>query len=557
MKRSFIKPIFAALLIAAFSTGCGSSGPTFDASPLSVNANQPTKNATLTEDQLKGWERKDLETDTIPGMSVDKAYTELIKDKKGTTVIVGVVDSGVDIEHEDLKNVLWTNEGEIPNNGKDDDNNGYIDDVHGWNFLGATVGENLELVRILKDLKPKYDGKSATDIAPADKEEYALYKRASAEYDTEHGEASANLARYKQIKENIGESQEAVAKKIGKEDFTKEELNDMDADTPELKQSKSFLLQMMNNVGEDLTAANEQLQGGIDYFQSRLDNHFNLDFNGRKTNDDVNDLTDAFYGDNDVDGPTKEKEDVLHGTHVAGIIAAQRDNGIGMNGVANNVEILTVRAVPDGDEYDKDIALGIRYAVDNGAKVINTSFGKYYSTHPEWVIEAIKYAAKNDVLIVNAAGNDSKDLDDIQVYPNDQTPDDATEYADNVLTIGALNYEYGKNMVASFSNYGKKNIDIFAPGMKIWSTVPNDEYKFLQGTSMASPEVAGIAAQIRSFYPKLSAAQVKQVIMDSGVSISTDVIVGGDPNNVQPFSNISVSGKIVNLYNALIMASKM
>lgn len=217
---------------------------------------------------------------------------------------------------------------------------------------------------------------------------------------------------------------------------------------------------------------------------------------------------------------------------------------------------MPVRSVPDGDEYDKDIALSIRYAVDNGAKVINTSFGKYYSPHADWVYDAIKYAASKDVLIVNAAGNDGLDLDTVNVYPNDQI-DNGTEIADSFITIGALNYEYGENMVANFSNYGKVNVDIFAPGVQIWAPTPLNTYEFLQGTSMAAPAVAGIAAVIRSYYPKLSAPQVKKILMDSGISPNIDVILGGDPSNKQPFSSISKSGNIVNMYNAFIMADKL
>ena len=279
------------------------------------------------------------------------------------------------------------------------------------------------------------------------------------------------------------------------------------------------------------------------------------DFRG-VLNDDPYDIKDTDYGNNDVDGPDPKKEDAMHGTHVAGSIAAQRNNGIGMDGIADNVKIMVVRAVPDGDEYDKDIALAIRYAADNGAKVINTSFGKYYSMHPEWVWDAIKYAGTKDVLIVNAAGNEGIDLDGVQVYPNDQELTGG-EISDNFLTVGALNYKYGSELVANFSNYGKTSVDVFGPGVKIWSTVPLNEYRFLQGTSMASPNVAGVAAMIRSHYPKLSAKQVKQVLMDSGISTKTAVILGGDPSNTNTLPNVSTSGKMVNMYNALIMASKM
>jgi subtilisin family serine protease len=251
-----------------------------------------------------------------------------------------------------------------------------------------------------------------------------------------------------------------------------------------------------------------------------------------------------------------DKEEILHGTHVAGIVAQVRNNGLGGDGIANNVEILTVRAVPDGDEYDKDIALGIRYAVDNGAKVINGSFGKSFSPHKQWVYDAIKYAEKKDVLIVFAAGNDAKDIDVNNSFPSD-SEDKKTEFADNVITIGALNLEYGNKVVARFSNYGKINVDVFAPGVKIYATTPNNKYQLLQGTSMASPNVAGVAALIRSYYPKLSAKQVKHILMDSGVAITADVIVGGKATDVRSFSTLSKSGKIVNAYNALLMAEKM
>jgi cell wall-associated protease len=270
--------------------------------------------------------------------------------------------------------------------------------------------------------------------------------------------------------------------------------------------------------------------------------------------DNPNDITDTKYGNNNVMGP--DKEEILHGTHVAGIVAQVRNNSIGGDGIANNVEILTVRAVPDGDEYDKDIALGIRYAVDNGAKVINGSFGKSFSPHKKWVYDAIKYAEKKDVLIVHAAGNDGKDIDSNENFPND-SDDKKTEYADNMLTIGALNFDYGDKVVAGFSNIGKLNVDVFAPGVKIYATTPNDTFKYLQGTSMASPNVAGVAAIIRSYYPKLTASQVKHILMDSGVSITENVVVAGNPKDSRSFTALSKSGKIVNAYNALLMADKM
>jgi len=348
----------------------------------------------------------------------------------------------------------------------------------------------------------------------------------------------------------------AISEKLGKEDYSKQDLSGIENPEGEQKEHIAMLTQMLN-FSDDIPSFIERIQGGVSYFEGRLNSHFDTTTDFRDAiGDDPYDNSNPYYGNNDVDGPDPKKKDAKHGTHVAGIIAAQRDNGIGMNGVAQNVQIMAVRAVPDGDEYDKDIANAIRYAVDNGAKVINTSFGKYYSTHPQWVWDALAYASDNDVLIVNAAGNEGTDLDTIQVYPNDQVGVGA-EISDTFLTVGALNYKYGSDLLATFSNYGKVNVDVFSPGVKIWATTPLDTYEYLQGTSMASPNVAGVAAMIRSYYPKLSAKQVKQILMDSGLSVKMDVVLGGDPENKNSFENISTSGKMVNMYNAFIMASKM
>lgn len=556
MKIPFFKPVLIAGF-AAILSGCGGSVPVIVSTPVENIDQMPLKVTDLTEEQLKNWSHSDLATDTIPGMSIKKAYEEVIPKRKGQTVIVGVIDSGVDIEHEDLNDVIWTNEDEIPNNGKDDDNNGYIDDIHGWNYLGDAVAMNLNYVRIYRDLKPKYDNIPTSSINAGDREEFELYKRAKAEYEREYNEILGIKNQYEGIMQQLKTAHKAVSAKIGKVDYTREELNKMPVTSEEMQQYKSYLLQVMSSIGNNVPDAMAQLQEALDYYSGRLETHFNLNLNGRKiVGDDPHDLNDTDYGNNDVSGPDP-KDHIKHGTHVAGIIAAERDNNTGIKGIANNVEIMVLRAVPDGDEFDKDIARAIRYAVDNGAKVINISFGKYFSSHPQWVFDAIKYAAENDVLIVNAAGNEGISLEETMVYPNDQTVGNPSEIAENFLSVGALDYRYGSNMVAAFSNFGKTNVDVFAPGTQIWSTTPNNEYEFLQGTSMAAPAVAGVAAVLRSYFPNLSAAQVKQVIMDSGLSTSATVVLGGDPSNTQAFSQISTSGKMVNLYNAFIMASKI
>ena len=510
---------------------------------LSANAQSAEKVAVakkgaLTEIQLKRWSHLDLEKDSVPGMSVDQVYSKLLKGKKGIPVIVGIVDSGVDIEHEDLKSVIWTNKKEIAGNRIDDDKNGYIDDIHGWNFLGNITKENFEYERIINN-------KSLVDEA--------TYLEAKKLKDDKIEEANQAKTQIKRALNGTTKADETLVKFLGKPTYTAEDLDAIDSKEPEVNQSKAIMKQMLS-YGLSVADLKKEIQKELEGFEKVLSDE-NLKTNYRKIlGDNPDDIKDTKYGDNNVMGP--DKEEIVHGTHVAGIVAQVRNNNIGGDGIANTVQILTVRAVPDGDEYDKDIALGIRYAVDNGAKVINGSFGKAFSPHKQWVYDAIKYAESKDVLIVHAAGNDAKDIDTENNYPND-SDDKKTEFADNMITVGALNYEYGTTVVADFSNYGKLNVDVFAPGVKIYASTPNNEYQFLQGTSMASPNVAGVAALIRSYYPTLSAKQVKHILMDSGTAITTKVTVGGDEKDSRQFSDLSKSGRIVNAYNAIVMAEKM
>ncbi len=519
----------------AFLSGCGASA--IISTPIENIDNSPIKYNELSENEAHTWAHLDLVKDTIPGMSVNKAYDEIIKNKKGKTVIVAVIDSGIDIDHEDLNDVIWTNTDEIPNNGKDDDNNGFVDDIHGWNFLGETYDEQLEYVRLLS---------SGDKTNPR-------YQEAKNEFDKAHQEATSNKMQYEQILEQLVVSDKAVAKHLNNENYTKEDVNAIKTEDQSLQRHIGLLKYLFSNGLDSVTEAKEELNNGIEHFTESLNFNLNKDFKGRKTDDDPNTMSSKTYGNNNVK-PVKKSES--HGTHVAGIIAAERNNGKGVNGVANNVKIMSVRAVPNGDEYDKDIALAIRYAVDNGATIINTSFGKYYSPHSEWVREAITYAGEKDVLIVSAAGNEGVNLDKKNKFPNDAIGT-GIETSKTFITVGAIEPKYGSNMVAKYSNYGKTNVDVFAPGSNIYSTFPENEYESIGGTSMASPAVAGVAALIRSYYPGLSAAEVKQILMASGLPIKAKVIVGGDPKNVQPFEDLSKSSKVVNTYNALILAKQI
>lgn len=560
-----LKSIFLNTIVALFLTSCSStqkvlSLPNFDA-PITITP----KETALSEEEEKFWSHADLGKDSIAGMSLDKAY-QFLKGKKAKPVIVAIADSGVDIEHEDLKDVLWVNTKEIKGNKIDDDKNGYVDDVYGWNFLGNASGkivnaDQLEITRLVKKGRDKFGDKKSEEIAENDKFEFEAYQKLNQEYLLTISQKEFEIQEMQQTISNLERVKQVftdVKKLAGKEKLT---LSDLDSLKPTslkmISQIEAIKKILENGSNEDDLL--EYYQQVADYTKElkKAIKGYDLDLNVRETlGDDLYDINDKFYGNNNVIG---DKDLEKHGTHVAGIVAASRNNNKGAKGVSNTVKIMTVRIVPDGDEHDKDVALGIRYAVDNGAKIINTSFGKRYSPNKEWVFDAIEYAAKKDVLIVNAAGNDGKDIDIRETYPND-SKDLKTEFADNVITIGASSLYYNEELVASFSNYGKINVDVFAPGVDIYSTVPKNEYEPLSGTSMAAPSTSGVAALIRGYYPTLTAKQVKYILMNSGVKIDFEVIKPGSQTEenpegeLVPFADLSVSGRIVNAYNALQLA---
>ncbi|MDA9089838.1 S8 family peptidase [Maribacter arcticus] len=543
MTNTYLKSLFA-LSIVALLTSCGSTssatgGGGLILTPVENIDTTPLKIADLTTSEKNNWGHLDLVADTIPGMSVDKAYAEIIKNRKGTKTIVAVLDSGIDLNHEDLDGVLWTNTKEKAGNNIDDDGNGYIDDIHGYNFLGESYNEQLEYVRMLR-----------LNIGDA-----ATLSKAKTKLDAKYNEALQGKQQYEQILQAVKNADAGVKEYLKKDTYTKEDLAGIKT-TDEAMQRNIAVLNQMFSIQDSIPEVLKELTEGVKYYTEQLNYNLNKDFNGRlPVGDNAYDISDVNYGNGN---PKNRVDDESHGTHVAGIIAAERNNGKGVNGVANNVAIMSIRAVPNGDEYDKDIALGIRYAVDNGARVINGSFGKSFSPKSEWVYEAIKYAADHNVLFVHAAGNDGANLDDPTNgnYPNDQV-NNGPEIADNVITVGALNPKYGSELVASYSNYGKVNVDVFAPGTDIYSTFPNNEYEYSPGTSMAAPAVAGVAALVMSQYPSLTAAQVKNILLQSGLPIKAKVILGGDNAKSASLDQISTSGKIVNAYNALVLASKV
>jgi len=499
------------------------------------------------------WFHLDKETDHLQGISTQKMY-EFLKGKKSETVVVGVIDSGIDTKHEDLKAVMWVNTDEVAGNHLDDDKNGYVDDVQGWNFIGGKDGKDvafdqLEVTRLYVKYRKKYKGADFSKLSKKEKKEYQQYKKLEKEIQEKKEEMKGNAALYGGILEAV----QNLMKAIGKEDISKEDLDNFQSDDPQMLRAAAVLSNVLEN-GAELKEFKDQLKEAYDYYSNQLNYYYNPDYNPRSiVGDNYADSYQRDYGNNDVQGP-----DAMHGTHVAGIIGAIRNNGIGVNGIADNVRIMSVRTVPDGDERDKDVANAIIYAVNNGASVINMSFGKGYAWDKDAVDKAVKYARKHDVLLVHAAGNSSQNNDETDNFPNDQYRKAGwfkPKKADNWLEVGAISWQDGEEIPASFTNYGKQNVDVFSPGVDIYSTVPGNKYKHLDGTSMAAPVVAGLAAVLRSYYPRLTAVQVKDVIMQSVEKLHVKVKKPGSDELV-PFSELSQTGGVVNGYNAVRLADK-
>lgn len=495
------------------------------------------------------WQNLDPKTDGVYGISVEKVYRELLKNKRADTIIVAVIDTGVDTLHEDLKNSLWRNTRE---DGTDKDKNGYKGDLHGWNFLGGADGQNLykvpfEFERQYFLLQDKYANLEASAVKRKDKEEYKLWLAVRKHF---RADSARNIDGFNAALVRLSSADSINRKTLGKEVY-----NYSDLVPVEKAVGNNLLMELLKfepkktNV-QYLKERRDGLKNMVDPFTAEA---FAPLIKRRETiiKDRYTDLNDRYYGNKDIMG---RESSALHGTHVAGIIGAERDNGKGIDGIASAVKIMVIRAVPNGDEYDKDIALAIRYAVDNGAKVINMSFGKTFSPEQSWVEEAIRYAAKKDVLIVKAAGNDSKNNDSITYYPTAKYKK-GNKVAPNMITVGASGPNQ-ENLIASFSNYGKNTVDVFAPGVDIYSTITGNEYFLQSGTSMASPVVAGIACLLRSYYPTLSAKQVKYIIEASVVKVESAVTKPRSTEKVL-LNTLCRSGGIVNAYNAIVLAEQM
>ncbi len=511
-----------------------------------------------------GWHLEDYQTTGIYGISLERAYAEFLAGKSPKKkVVVAVIDSGIDTAHEDLKPVLWQNRKEIPGNGIDDDKNGYIDDFHGWNFIGGKDGKNVgkdsyEAVRVYYKFKPEFgNGTVDENSLTGDKKmQYKLFIKAKNQIEAQAKEAGMYVLILKDLVAKIPPADSILKLSLGKDRYTGDELEDFKPTESSVIKAKSVLLgffqqtRQMENTNVSLIADLIQFYEGEKSKVEAVEKE-PVRYRQDIVKDNYDDINDRFYGNNDVMGI-----DASHGTHVAGIIGASRQNKVGINGVANNVEIMTIRAVPDGDEHDKDIANAIRYAVDNGAWVVNMSFGKSFSPEKKWVDDAVKYAESKGVLLVHAAGNDAKNIDVEDNFPSRNLDNDTLKVFSNWINVGASGATESE-LAASFSNYGKREVNVFAPGVKINSSIPGgNTYGVKDGTSMASPVVAGLAALILSYYPDLTGTQVKDIIERSAMKPATKSFPkpGTEDENIS-LDQLSYTGGIVNALDALKLAS--
>ncbi len=528
---------------------------------------QTEQDTTTIKEIPTDWYLKDPETDSVQGVSAERVYETVLKGKPSRPVVVAVIDSGVDIEHEDLRDNLWINEDEIAGNGHDDDKNGYVDDVHGWNFIGGKEknvdADTYEVTREYARLKPKYENITEKDVNKKNRAEYDYWKEVKAKYERDSKFSRDQYDQYMQQYElyknafmTIHYYDSLLQKTLGAP-VTKSSLASVKADNDTVEFAKQTLSRILESVEGDvevsvflqeLAGYIDQLKEGVEHYETAVEYGYNTEFDSRTiVGDNYADVNEKYYGNNDVEGP-----DARHGTHVAGIIAANRKNDIGVKGIADNVKIMSVRAVPNGDERDKDVANAIRYAVDNGANIINMSFGKGFSPNKDVVDKAVKYAESKGVLLIHAAGNDGDDLDKESNFPNKTYTTGGQ--SKTWLEIGASSWGADENFVGSFSNYGKKTVDLFAPGVQIYSTTPNDTYENLQGTSMAAPATTGVAAILMSYFPHLSAEDVKEILRQSTRKFDGLKVTKPGSKDPVPFHELSSSGGMVNAYEAVKLA---
>jgi subtilisin family serine protease len=551
--RRFVVVVATTLTAGACATAQPAASPTAPSSPPREESARSAPASRVLTSAPDGWWLMDKETEGVRGVGVERAYRELLAGREPQrSVVVAVIDSGVDADHEDLRNNVWVNPGEVAGNRRDDDRNGFVDDLHGWNFIGGADGRNVdhdtyEVTRLYTKYRARFANVNPDTLSAAGRAEWERFGAIRREWEEERGKTQEQVRQVRELGLAFEHITRLLRSQTGTDSLTVDRVRALRPTRADVRQAQRAYLELASH---DITAP--VIARELERLEGRLNFGLNPDFDPRPiVGDDPTNLRERGYGNPDVQGP-----DASHGTHVAGIIAAVRGNETGIEGIAPTARIMSLRAVPNGDERDKDVANAIRYAVDNGAHIINMSFGKAHSPHKDVVDEAVRYADSRGVLLVHAAGNDGADLDRSPSFPTRTLG--SGESATHWIEVGASSWWATDSIAATFSNFSRQQVDVFAPGVDILSAVPGNRYESNSGTSMAAPVVSGVAALLMAYYPELTAAEVKRVILETARRYPDARVVqpGGTGARV-PFCDLSRTCGVVDAYEAVRRAEAM
>lgn len=528
------------------------------------------------------WYNCSFGEDGVYGAEVNKAY-EFLKGKKvKKRPVVALIGTGLDVEHEDLKQAIWVNPGEQAD-GKDRDKNGFIDDINGWNFLGGKNGQVME--RLIQEgdreflrLKDKYadyitsngeffkiiDGKRVKVSAPENLSEYSYYKNVvMPESQLARIYGGWNMAYV--IAEYGQKFKEDLRAKFPGQRITLQEFQtcyDPNAPQDTLSDVTFTLIatafQLYKTDDLDFvykTFVETGVARGKESYEEALKAY---GYDGRKdiVGDDYLNINDNKYGNNVL-----LTSDAGLGTMQGGIIGGKRGNGLGNDGIMDEAEIMALRVTASGGEpYIKDMVLAIRYAADHGVDIIvlpqqNTL---YPDGQKEWMIEALRYAESKGILVIVPAWELSQDLAKQTFYPNRRMTGD--KELTNLMVISSSDKEGNPSLNA---NYGAKELDLFAPGINIYSAYTGDTYQIGSGVGLASASVAGVAALIKAYYPHLTGSQIRDILLESvtsrkGVEVEKGIEVDGkQTQDLFLFDDLCLSGGILNAYQAIMAADKL
>ena len=507
------------------------------------------------------WHFLSPENDGIAGIGLYEAL-RLLRFSRPKPIIVAVIDCPVDYSHPDLSPVMWKNPDEIPANKKDDDKNWYKDDVHGWFFNCSRDGKVVdtdqpEVTQVYQLFSRQFEGRLEHSIREEEKKDWQNFRKARAVFLRQQTRAADLKVFFSDSLKLFSVLQEFLQQSSGP--ITPSGIDAwISSDTAYGNAVKRVLKEMLPGNYSGLARYIRKMREGFAAEKMEYQELWRCSYNPEcypraPVGDHPEIPNEKMYGCGHVLNPSSEAHG--HGTHCAGIIAAKRGDGYGVDGIAEAARIMTLSAVPSsGDERDKDVANCIRYAADKGARIISMSFAKRFSPHKKVVDDAVRYAESKGCLFFHAAGNEHLDRDTARFYPIPEFSSGGK--AANWIEVGNNQPALDANLVAPSSNYGKKTVDLFAPGTEILSTYPDKKFETMTGTSMACPVAAGVAALIWSHFPRLTAAQIKKLLMESAFKPDLEVRCPGT-GKMQPFSSLSVSGGIVNARQAVVLADQL